>query len=401
VPAVVVLRFEPYIQFAGLNVPWRAVGIAAAILLALALAALLTRRSSELRPDDLLYLVVGAIPGAVIGGRLLHALAYLDYYAYQPGLLLDPAYGSLSLVGAVVGGSVTAAAVARMLDAPVREWADTAAAPLLMAIGMGKLSLMLGGGGQGVAFDGPWAVAFAGSGPWLTAGADVAAHPSGAYEGLWALLGVPVVLLLGRWARWRRWWTGESYGPWGQRPGATQLGYGPRTGIATRPAPSGAAAGYLFLAALAWWLAGRFAAAFTWRDEHGLGPFGAEQALSLVALGVLLVVAVIANRREHRSALPEPGEDPAILAAPQPPTTVTVTPVTHTPALPPPPVTESPTQTAPVTDVLHAPADPSDASPFTTVGDPSDASPFTTVGDPSDVAPFTTAADTPQGDEPR
>lgn len=371
-PAVIVLRFEPYIQVAGLNVPWRAVAIALAVLLALAFAAFLARRFAELRLDDMLYLVVGAVPGAVIGGRLFHGLAFLDFYARQPGQLIDPAYGSLSLAGAVLGGSITAAGVARMLDAPVREWADTAAAPLLLAIGLGKLALLLGGGGQGNAFDGPWAVAYAGPGPWLIAAADVPAHPSQAYEGLWALLGVPVVLLLGAWERWRRWWTGESYGPSGGRPGASRLGYGPRTGLAAWPAPSGAAAGYLFDAALAWWLFGRFMAGFTWRDERGLGPFGAEQALGLVSLGALLVLAVLANRGERRSTepepRPEPGEDPAILAAPQ--VEPVANPVTHTPALTPSaPVTEPLLPSAPVSDVLHA-ADPANATSIRIVVEP-------------------------------
>jgi prolipoprotein diacylglyceryltransferase len=351
VPAAVVLRFEPYFQVAGLTVPWRGVAIAATVLVALAFAGLRARRSYELRIDDMLHLVVGAIPGAVIGGRLVHGLAYLDVYARQPATFLDPAYGSLSLLGAVLGGSITAAAVARMLDAPVREWADTAAAPLLAAIGFGKLALVLGGGGQGVPYNGSWALAFAGPGPWLSSAADVPAHPSQVYEGLWALLGVTLIVQLERRTLWRRWWSGESHGPSGRRPGATRLVYGPRTGIAPRPAPSGAAGGSVFGAALAWWLAGRFLVAFTWRDERGFGPFGAEQALSVVALGALLLAAVVLNRGERRAAEPivlrVPGEEPAVTPAPVVAPAEQAAAVTHAaPLTAPTPLADTPVESA-------------------------------------------------------
>jgi prolipoprotein diacylglyceryltransferase len=360
VPAVVILRFEPYVQFAGLTVPWRGVAIAATVLVALAFAALRARRSYELRVDDMLYIVVGAIPGAVIGGRLVHGLAYLDVYARQPATLLDPAYGSLSLLGAVLGGSLTAAAVARMLDAPVRDWADTAAAPLLAAIGLGKLALVLGGGGQGTPFDGSWALALAGPGPWLSAAADVPAHPSQVYEGLWALAGVVLIVVSERRTMWRRWWSGESHGPSGRRPGATRLVYGPRTGIAPRSAPSGAAGGSVFGAALAWWLAGRFLVAFTWRDERGFGPFGAEQALSLVALGAVLLAAVSLNRVERRAAEPivltVPGEDPAVTAAPVATPAEQAVPVTHAaPLTGPTPLADTPVENSELRQVIQMP----------------------------------------------
>src|SRR3970282_46556 len=49
-----------------------------------------------LRLAALLFITVAVPPGAVIGGRLLHGLDYLDVYALEPAALLDPAPGSLS-----------------------------------------------------------------------------------------------------------------------------------------------------------------------------------------------------------------------------------------------------------------------------------------------------------------
>ena len=79
---------------------------------------------NRLRADDLLYIAVSALPGAVIGGRLGYALLHLDYYGANPGALLDISQGGLQLSLGVVGGFVTAAIVtahagpaARALDA--------------------------------------------------------------------------------------------------------------------------------------------------------------------------------------------------------------------------------------------------------------------------------------------
>ena len=271
------LAFDPLLRLGDFVVSWRMVGVAGAVLLALAVAAF-TRRG--LRFDDVLLVAIGAVPGAVIGGRLVHGVAFLDAYQPDPMALLDPARGSLSLLGAVLGGSVTGAYVARMVEGRVAHWAEAAAIPLLVAIGVGKLAQLLGGAGQGEPYAGEWAVAFSGAGPWGSVSPGVPAHPSQVYEGLWTLLGVPLVLAVQR--------------------------------------PAGGA--YLFLVAVAWWLVGRFLVAFTWRDDAVVGPLNAEQGLALVALaalGVALIVRVGLRRgwRPDRSVVVEgAGEPPSSVA---------------------------------------------------------------------------------------
>ena len=270
-PAVVVLSFDPYIQVLGLAVPLRAIGLAAAICVALLVAAAFARGFPQLRRDDLLYLAVGVVPGAIVGGRLVHALAYLDSYARDPAAIFDPARGSLSLLGAVIGGTASAAAVAAMIGAPVRAWMGAAAVPLLLAIGLGKLAQLSGGGGQGAPLEAPWAVAFGGRGPWLASGASVPSHPSQLYESLWVLLPVAAILALGTAREWR--WR--------------------------RPA-------WLFTLVLMWWLVGRVLIGFTWRDDRGIGPFNAEQGLALTTLGVLFLSVARAGREAERRVVLEP-----------------------------------------------------------------------------------------------
>jgi phosphatidylglycerol:prolipoprotein diacylglycerol transferase len=201
------------------------------------------------------FVLLGAIPGAVVGGRLVHVLDYLGSYLLRPLTMLDLGHGSSSLVGAVVGGALSAAYICRLLGGRVGVWADAAAVPLLLAVGLGKLGLLLGGGGGGAATDGPLGLSFAGRGPWRSVDAATAAWPSQALEGAWALVGIPVVLLV------------ES----------------------TLRARGRDGRGIALLAALAWWLAGRFVVGLTWRDDRLLGPFGAETvATAVVMVGVLI-----------------------------------------------------------------------------------------------------------------
>ena len=93
--------------------------------------------------------------------------------------------------------------------------------------------------------------------------------PAGAgYEGLWALLGIVVVLAV-------------HAGPVLEHlPGRIrQVG----TWAANRetlgePVARGRLRfGYLFLAALVWWLVGRIGIAFLWRDEAVLGPLDMDR----------------------------------------------------------------------------------------------------------------------------
>jgi prolipoprotein diacylglyceryltransferase len=270
--AAIDLAFDPFLRLGELQLPWRAVGVALAVLVALAVALVLARRLG-LRSDDLLFIVVGIVPGAVIGGRLVHGLVFLDAYRADPLALADPARGSLSLLGAVLGGSLTGAYIASRLEGPVGGWADAAAAPLLIAIGLGKFAQALAGSGQGIPADLAWALSFTGPGPWGSPLPGVAAHPSQIYEGLWALAGAGLAPLLMRRAAER---------------GTLGLGR-------------------VFLAALAWWLTGRIIVATTWRDPRLIAGLDAEQIL---ALGVLALIAGSILSTVVRLGGEEPGESP-------------------------------------------------------------------------------------------
>lgn len=310
--AVVRLDFDPAVQLFGLSVRLETIALAGAVLAALVLAAIgagrLQARLSgggedtagttepaegrpRLRRDDLILFAFGAVPGAVVGGRLGYGLIHFDYYRANPSAFVDPTQGGLALTLAVVLGAVSALAVAWLLAAPIGRWLHVASVPLLVGLGLGKLAMVLGGAGQGQYSDASWATTYVRPGPWISLNAGYPALPSQAFEGglvlaaATLLVAVPLVLRL----RVRRWWVAF-------RPGlAPDSEWVLLTG------------GRRFLVALGLWAVARFAAAFTWRDATVLGPLRAEQLVLLALLGgclaVVLALATVRLVRAGRVAL--------------------------------------------------------------------------------------------------
>lgn len=264
--ALIAFDFDPLLHLGDGAVRWETVGVAAAIFAALALAAI-TARSLGLRLDDLLFVVLGIVPGAVIGGRVGYVFLHADWFGLDPGRILDPSIGSLELTLAVVGGAMTGAIVAVLLDGQPGRWLHDATLPALVALAGGKLATVLGGGGQGQPWDGDWSTAYLGPGPWGSLGPQVPSHPSQVYEAL-ATIAVLIALM----------------------------------GLLTVPVfrrPDGRA----FLVALAAWALARFVVAGTWRDPIASGPFRLEQILDLaVAAGAIVVLGLLLVRGRRSGA---------------------------------------------------------------------------------------------------
>ena len=273
--AVIAFDFDPLVRLGSdLTVRWQTLALAVVVLVCLAGAGVMARRRG-LRADDLLYVVIGAAPGAVIGGRIGYALAVPEAFSAGPLSLFDPAVGGLELGTAVVGGIGSAAVVAALLGSQVGRWAHIGSIPLLAAIGAGKLTMVLGGSGQGLPFDGDWATAFLGAGPWVTAAPAVPSHPSQIYEAVGTALVALVVLA------------------------ASSLG-------AFRSAD-----GSRLLVALAGWGVARAVVSLTWRDPVVVGGLPAAGVIAVV-ISVASLIASLAvgiwwpRRQQARAAAAEP-----------------------------------------------------------------------------------------------
>ena len=288
--AVIVFDFDPYLRLGDRAIRWETLGIAFAVLVGLVAVALVAGRTParavligeeeppeeeregpwHLRRDDLLFIVLGAVPGAVVLGRLGYGLLHVDYYGGQWRALLDPAQGGMELALAVVGGTLTAIYVAALLDAPVGRWLHVAIAPLLLVLALGKAAQALGGSGQGAPLDAAWATAYLPPGPWGSVGAEIPAHPAQLYEAAMTLAVLLLVLLLARLTPLRR------------------------------------ADGRLYAVGLGLWAIGRGVVAGSWRDAPVLGSLNAEQlicaAVAIAALGLAAAPTISGRRRATRGA---------------------------------------------------------------------------------------------------
>ncbi len=255
--AVIAFDFDPLLRLGGdLAVRWQTVALALAILVCLAAAGVAAKRAG-LRTDDLLYLAVGAVPGAVVLGRLGYAIVVPDAFAAGPLAFADPAVGGLELGLGVVGGMVTGAAVAGVLGAPLGRWAHLLAIPLLALLAAGKLTMALGGAGQGAPAVVTWATAYGGPGPWGSLAPDIPSHPAQVYEA-GATLVVVLVLVVA-----------TSVGAFRARDGSR------------------------LLVAVAGWTLARAAITTTWRDPLLFGPLPAGGVLAIAIGGGALVALVM------------------------------------------------------------------------------------------------------------
>lgn len=278
--------FDPVVEIGGIAVRLETIGVAVAVFLGLVVAVLVARQTpldptrpadapgpdpgelNHLRADDLLYIAVAAVPGAVIGGRIGYALIHLDYYRSDLARLLDIGQGGFELGLAVAGGMLTASIVAVLLGAPLGRWMHALAMPLLLALAGGKAAMILGGSGQGQLTDVSWATAYLGPGPWGSLGPQLPAHPSQAYEALATI----VVLLVVAWFL--------AMGSFRGRNGGA------------------------LLLAVGLWAVARALVAATWRDPQVVGPLQADQVISIVIACVAFVllstlggVSVVRGRR--------------------------------------------------------------------------------------------------------
>jgi len=272
-PAVLAFDFDPLLRIGDSVVRWETVAIAAAVFAAIVVAGVVACRRG-LRVDDLLFVILGIVPGAVVGGRLGYVLLHPAFFAADPARILDPGVGSLELTLAVAGGALTGSLVAVLLDGRPGPWLQVAALPTLLVLALGKLATVLGGTGQGAATSAEPATAYLGPGPWGSLGPAIPAVPSQALEGLATGALLLAVILL-------------SLVPTFRRPD-----------------------GRLFAIAVGSWALVRLVVASTWRDPVIAGPLRAEQVVAgIVAIGAFATAAalVVANRgRALEPASPEP-----------------------------------------------------------------------------------------------
>jgi len=133
-----------------------AVGLAIGIWLTVALAS-----GSSITADDIYTIALAAVPGGIIGARLLFAIENWHLFANNPLGVLAINEGGISIYGAVIGGSLGGLISARFTKRPVPFIADRGAIGLIVGQGVGRIGDIINGEHHGLeAPDLSWSVTY-------------------------------------------------------------------------------------------------------------------------------------------------------------------------------------------------------------------------------------------------
>lgn len=190
----IVIDIDPVLfAYGPLVVRWYGVMISAAILA----GAVLGIREAGRRgfsEDDVLYVLVWAVPSALIGARLFHVIDALDFYLTYPLQILAIQEGGLAIYGGLVGGVAGGALAAHRKGILSWKLLDIAAPSMILGQAIGRVGCFINGDHQGPMADLPWATSYIH--PASLAPDSEPRHPAQVYELLYdlALFGLLLVL---------------------------------------------------------------------------------------------------------------------------------------------------------------------------------------------------------------
>ncbi|MFO0703010.1 MAG: prolipoprotein diacylglyceryl transferase [Candidatus Andersenbacteria bacterium] len=252
---------NPGLQLGPLHVYYYGLILAAAVWLAY----LVVRRRARTRglPSDAVdTLFIWTVPLGVLGGRLYFVLLNLERYLAAPGRILAVWEGGMAIHGALVGGLVGLLVGYRLAkrrhphlaNLRVAVLLDLVAPALLAAQAVGRLANFVNQEAFGVPTALPWGIPIDPVRRPPEFASATHFHPTFAYEALWNVLGLVLLLAVER--RWRR-----RYGAAGldQRAGA------------------------LFALYVLWYSIGRTAIEGLRTDSLYLGPLRAAQVVGVIA----------------------------------------------------------------------------------------------------------------------
>lgn len=127
--------------------------------------------------DSLTIVLLAAMIGVIVGGRLGYVLFYnFDMYAANPLLILNFSRGGMSFHGGFAGAIIAAVIASRIIKMPFLSLVDLAMIGVPIGLFFGRCANFVNGELWGAPTDLPWGVVFGGA-----AGSEPR-HPSQLYE---------------------------------------------------------------------------------------------------------------------------------------------------------------------------------------------------------------------------
>ncbi|MGF2144339.1 prolipoprotein diacylglyceryl transferase [Vagococcus fluvialis] len=121
----------------GIDIMWYAIIIVSAIILVSWLASKEAVKVG-LREDDVVDLMLWALPISIVGARLYYVLFELDYYIENPGQILAIRSGGLAIYGGLIAGGLVVYFFTRHRFISTWKFLDVAAPSVILAQGIGR-----------------------------------------------------------------------------------------------------------------------------------------------------------------------------------------------------------------------------------------------------------------------
>ncbi len=182
----------------GWPIHWYGILIASGFLLAAWFCSVQAKHFG-IEPNDLLDLLIFAVPGAIIGARLYYIAFYPALFRKQGGgpdfiKMLRIQDGGLAIYGAVIAAFLIGFLVMRHKNLPFLAIADLGVMGLFIGQSVGRWGNFVNVEAYGGPTDLPWRMEIQ---QWVDGALQtVQMHPTFLYESIWNLLGFAMLLLL-------------------------------------------------------------------------------------------------------------------------------------------------------------------------------------------------------------
>ena len=190
---MITIFLDPEIHLGPFSLAWHGIFTAVGIFFGVSLPIRLLRgRVSE---EAAWAVATWGVVGGITGARLLHVIDRWDFYSEHLDQIVAIWTGGIAVWGAAIGGVLGGfLAALRRTDVPIGASADAAAAGLSLGFGIGRIGDIINGEHHAVACDGIGLCV--GYTHPATLGQPGPVHLVVAYDMVWDLLGVALVLLL-------------------------------------------------------------------------------------------------------------------------------------------------------------------------------------------------------------
>lgn len=161
----------------GVDIRWYGVLIACAIGIAVALTCLRAPKHN-LTADQMLDVLIFAIPGGILGARIYYVIFEWSYYGQHLDQILNFRGGGLAIHGGLIGSFLVAYLVCRRKKLDFLDALDLTVPTIALAQAIGRWGNYFNSEAHGGPTDLPWAITVDG----------VKVHPTFLYESIWCFL---------------------------------------------------------------------------------------------------------------------------------------------------------------------------------------------------------------------